>query len=430
MSMPFRFIHAADIHLDSPFRGLTKVPEVVRAELTDATFAALKRLTDTAIAEKVDFIVIAGDLFDEADRSLRAQLAFLKEWERLADNGITVFAIHGNHDHLGGKRAKLTLPSNVHIFGAEEMSYRPAFHRNGELVAYIYGMSYGERAVASNIAATYQTAPEAPYHIALLHANVGGDSGHDPYAPCTLEELARSGFDYWALGHIHKRQVLSEYPHVVYAGNTQGRNPKETGAKGCYIVDVIDSRNTNAKFTTLDSIRWLEEDVSIEGLATEQQLLQLLSHQIGVKLDEEDGCSIMLRVRLKGRGPLHDHIRSAYVCATILEQLQSEYEPTQGMPWIYVYELVAETGAELDWEALSVEDSFAGELLRLCNRLEENKEDWRSFAQSALQDISSHPKLGRIGRSKWDKPSNHWLEQAKELTLSLVAENRVDNNRS
>ncbi|GKU78269.1 DNA repair exonuclease [Paenibacillus sp. L3-i20] len=427
MNMPFRFIHAADLHLDSPFRGLSKAPDVVREELTEATFVSLRRLTDTAIAQKVDFIVIAGDLFDEADRSLRAQLALLKEWERLAINGIAVYAIHGNHDHLGGKRAKFVLPPNVHIFGADEMSYRPAFRRTGELAAYIYGMSYGERAVASNIAATYQIVPEGPYHIALLHANVGGDSGHDPYAPCTLEDLTGGGFHYWALGHIHKRQVLSEYPHVIYAGNTQGRNPRELGAKGCYIVDVIDSRNTEVRFTPLDSIRWLDEEVSITGLSTEQELLQLLNGKIGLKLDEGDGCSVMLRIRLTGRGSLHDRIMTPNVTAALVEQLRSEYEPSSGLPWIYIYDLVVQTGVQLDLQALSDEDSFAGELLRLCSRLESSDEEWRGFAEDALQPISAHSKLGRIGRKKWDELPNHWLEQAKELTLGLLASNKGDD---
>lgn len=421
MSAPFRFIHAADLHLDSPFKGLSKAPEVVKADLTASTFTALKKLTDTAIAENVDFIVISGDMFDEADSSLKAQLALVKEWEKLGTHGIGVFAIHGNHDHLGGKRAAMKLPSNVRLFGSEEMGCAAACRRTGEPVAYIYGMSYGKRSETRNLAAAYHPiSRDDVYHIALLHANVGGDPAHDSYAPCTLEELKGSGFQYWALGHIHKRELLHEYPHIVYPGNTQGRNPKETGAKGCYIVDVSDTGFTELRFTALDAIRWEEETVSIDGIATEQELLRTLDQIVAARLEAESGTSVMLRLRLTGRGELHHKVSQPHSTAALLEELQQEYEPLGGAPWIHVYDLAADTGVGLDLSALMEEESFTGELLRLSYQLERDEEEWSRFAQAALRDAREHAKLGRIGRKKWDELPVSWLNEARELTLGLM----------
>lgn len=427
MNSSFRFIHAADLHLDSPFRGLAKAPVAVREDLADSTFAAVRRLTDMAIAEKVDFIVIAGDLFDEADRSLRAQLTLLKEWERLEREGIAVFAIHGNHDHLGGKRAALTLPRNVHIFGADSASNKPAYRRNGELAAYIYGMSYRQRAETRNLAASYQLQSGAPYHIALLHANVGGNPTHDAYAPCSIDELVTSGFDYWALGHIHKRETLHENPHIVYSGNIQGRNPKETGAKGCYVVDVMSQKRTELRFVPLDTVRWVEKEVSIEGIATEQELLRRLQRTVATIREEEEGRSVMLRLLLHGRGDLHSKLNQPLALDTLLEELQEDELPMEGSPWLYCYSLTSHTGASIDWEVLSAEESFAGELLRLCLQLQQDEEAWRAFAQNALEDVKLHGKLGRIGRDKWDRLPAEWLEQARELTLGLIAAGDASN---
>lgn len=427
MAVPFRFIHAADLHLDSPFRGLAKAPERIRESLAGSTFAALRRLTETAIREQVDFIVLSGDLFDEADRSLRAQLLLLREWERLAEHQISVFVIHGNHDPLNGARAQLKLPDTVHIFGADHMEYRPAYRKNGELAAFVYGISYGTRVVTENVAASYRIQPEAPFHIALLHGNVDGDGTHDPYAPCALDELIDGkGFDYWALGHIHHRRVLHEYPHVVYAGNTQGRNPRETGAKGCYIVDVTATQAVELSFVPLDVVRWADYSLSIDQAASEQELLLQLEAAADRLAEGEEGRALMLRLHLIGRGQLHHKLSDPGVVRTLLEQLQENRQPGADDSWTFVYELEVHTGAELNWNELAVEDSFAGELYRLSGKLANDEDEWRDFAKVAVDGLAAHPKLGRLLRHKWDELPERWLEQARELTLGLIAADERD----
>lgn len=421
MTIPFRFIHAADLHLDSPFRGMSKLPDTLKEKLMASTFGALRRLTDTAIQEQVDFIVISGDLYDEADRSLKAQLFLLKEWERLQHYGISVFVIHGNHDPLNGARAELKLPSNVTQFGANGMEYRPAYCRNGELAAFVYGMSYGKRHVTENLAARYTPVEGAPFHIALLHGNVNGDLSHDPYAPCSLEELIGKGFDYWALGHIHTRKVMHEYPHVVYSGNIQGRNPRETGPKGCYLVEVSASKAVQLTFIPLDDVRWLDGGLPINGLNTEQELLQLLEEQVEQLAAQGDGRPVMVRLRLEGQGPLHHKLTEMITVRTLLEQLQ------QGSQYAWVYALEVNTRAEVRLAELEDENSFVGELFRLTQRLEQDQEAWRREAAVAIAPLSGHAKLGRLLRGHWDELPEHWLEQAKEHVLGLLtAEGRKD----
>jgi exonuclease SbcD len=422
MAVPFRFIHAADLHLDSPYGGFAKAPEHVRERLADSTFAALRRLTDAAIREQADFIVLSGDLFDAADRSLKAQLQLAREWERLGAHGIHVYAIHGNHDPLNGARAELQLPGHVHIFDAAGVAHRPAFRRSGELAAFVYGVSYGTRAVTENLAAGYRAADGAPFHIAMLHGNVGGDAAHDPYAPCALEELTAGdkGINYWALGHIHGRRVLHEYPHVVYSGNLQGRNPRETGAKGAYVVDVSASGDVKLAFLALDDVRWHEQTVGIDGIQTEQELLQALVEAAEQTVAEASGRPVMLRFHLAGRGALHEKLAERITIGTLLEQLQEELSYKAEDAWVHVYELAARTGAAFDWAELAGEDSFAGELYRLSERLADDEELWREFARAAVAPLASHARASRYVGAKLDELPERWLQQGRELALQLV----------
>lgn len=232
------FIHAADLHLDSPFYGISHLPEPIFARIKESTFASVRHMIDAAVREHVDFILLAGDLFDEANRSLKAQLFLKKQFERLRECGISVYVIFGNHDHLGGEWTPIEWPENVHIFSSA-VPEEKSFFKEGRRIASIYGFSYQARALMENQAARYRRSTDAPFHIGMLHGTLSGSEGHDPYCPFTHDDLVKSGMDYWALGHIHKRQVLSaEHPAVIYPGNTQARHIKETGDKGYYLVHV------------------------------------------------------------------------------------------------------------------------------------------------------------------------------------------------
>lgn len=424
--IPFRFVHAADLHLDSPFKGLTDVPDAVRQTLEEATFGALRRLTETAIAAEADFVVLAGDLYDEADRSLRAQAVLHQAWSRLSAAGIGVFAIHGNHDPLTGERARFALPDGVHVFGAGRIAEgKPAYRKDGKLAAFVYGISYGSRAVHDNLAPGYRPSPEADFHIALLHGNVDGHPGHDPYAPSALPDLTSGGMHYWALGHIHGRRVLHTYPHVVYSGNTQGRHSGETGPKGCYVVDVRESGEMKLTFAPLDEVRWLTADVPIDGIPDEEQLLAALETACEDAVQAAEGRAVMLSLRLSGRGPLHGKLTDARehrdLLSALRERVQTVY-PADAPGWVWVHRLDAATGPALDLERLAEEDSFAGEAFRLYRRLRLDTEDLEAFTDEALAGMMASARLRRLLKERGALRPDELLERAALRLAGMLAE--------
>ena len=237
-----RFIHTADLHLDSPFKGMTGMPPARLNELRESTFTAFNRLIDYAVETSPDFILIVGDIYDGEDRSLRAQRRFQEGMEKLHEAGIPVYITYGNHDHLSGNWTRFELPPNVHEFSAEveEVSLTV---RGLDVV--LHGFSYPNRHVREEMISNYPTASDnESFHIGLLHGSLAGNDTHAVYSPFTIRELQSKHYDYWAFGHIHQRQQLSEDPPIVYPGNIQGRHRNESGEKGFYEVELSKSDAT------------------------------------------------------------------------------------------------------------------------------------------------------------------------------------------
>ncbi|EBH4249007.1 exonuclease SbcCD subunit D [Listeria monocytogenes] len=256
-----QFLHMADLHLDSPFIGLSTLPQPLFSAMQESTFQSLERITTVAIKEAVDFVLIAGDVYDSEDQSVRAQARFAKEMKRLEAANIPVFMIHGNHDFIEKHKEKLALPSNVHVFSeqVEVMSHKTA---TGVSVN-IYGFSYNERHIRSSRVGEYKIQGDADFHIALLHGSeVSSSEEHDVYAPFRVQEISKKGFDYWALGHIHKRQLLAESPSIYYPGNIQGRNRKESGEKGASIITLSEA-STTIDFIGTSPIIWEEAVITL-----------------------------------------------------------------------------------------------------------------------------------------------------------------------
>ncbi|EAF2829710.1 exonuclease SbcCD subunit D [Listeria monocytogenes] len=256
-----QFLHMADLHLDSPFIGLSTLPQPLFSAIQESTFQSLERITTVAIKEAVDFVLIAGDIYDSEDQSVRAQARFAKEMKRLEAANIPVFMIHGNHDFIEKHKEKLALPSNVHVFSeqVEVMSYKTV---TGVSVN-IYGFSYNERHIRSSRVGEYKIQGDADFHIALLHGSeVSSSEEHDVHAPFRVQEISRKGFDYWALGHIHKRQLLAESPSIYYPGNIQGRNRKESGEKGASIITLSEA-STTIDFIGTSPIIWEEAVITL-----------------------------------------------------------------------------------------------------------------------------------------------------------------------
>lgn len=275
------FIHTADLHLDSPFTGLSHIPEHIFDKVRDSTFDALNQLVKTAITRKVDFVLITGDLFDNEKQSLKAQIRLKRAFEELRRYQINVYMSYGNHDFVNGNVHPVKFPDNVFVFPDEIVSSF-TFERNGKQIASIYGFSYENRSVTEDKTPEYQLSGEkTAFHIAMLHGSLSSNTDHDVYAPFQLRNLIEKDFDYWALGHIHTREILKEHPAVVYPGNIQGRNRKEIGEKGCYHTVLTDDGAT-MNFVPLQSIQFNKLRVDVSDCSD--------PHRLETKIQEEINC--------------------------------------------------------------------------------------------------------------------------------------------
>ncbi|TJY41365.1 DNA repair exonuclease [Cohnella pontilimi] len=423
MGVPFTFVHAADLHLDSPFKGLTKVPEAVRQRLRESTFEALRRLGNVVKQEGADFVVLAGDLYDAADRSLRAQLRLQRMLADWTAEGIGVFVVHGNHDPESGRQAKLDWPAGVHVFGSAGSAAEcvPAYRRSGELAAHVYGISYPTAAVTDNLAMRYRKQEGAPFHLALLHANVDGDPAHDNYAPCRLAELAAAGFDYWALGHVHDRRVLHEYPHVVYPGNIQGRSVRETGEKGVYVVRVSEAGEVRLDFRGTSDVLWMEKGVSIEGAEREQQLKDRLLEAAEEARHSAGGRPVVIRLRLEGRGVLHDALLADSAAEQWLDELREWLgSPEERDDWVWPESLSVRTAGAANLRGLAAEEGFLGEFVRRGIRASEDPALGRELTDEALDVFRSQPKIREWLSSRSDEDRAELIRRAMELTASML----------
>jgi DNA repair protein SbcD/Mre11 len=419
-----RFIHTADLHLGSPFKGLQGLPEELRTHVRDSTLEAFSRMIDLSIMEKVDFVVIVGDVYDAADRSLRAQLRFQHEMERLAEHGIAAFVIHGNHDPLeAGSRAQLRLPECVHIFSAREVETVSVDKQGRGTIACIHGISYAKAAVTENLAVRYRRTSDSMLQLGLLHANVDGEPGHDNYAPCSRKDLQAAGLDYWALGHIHSRRVLSEAQPIVYPGNPQGRSIRETGPKGCYLVEVSASGDIRLDFRVTDELRWNELYVPIDGLETEQELRELIGDRMELARREADGRPVMARMIFGGRGKLHRLLQNEAMMEEWIQAMREEELLQQrGGSWIWIESHRVRSGLPIDLAGLLAENGFLGDLLRLSEELAADKEQLSAFAREALEVLIAHPKAGREAEALASEEAAEWLRAAAELAVLRIAE--------
>ena len=382
-----RFVHAADLHLDSPFRGIrNQAPAHVADTLGSATFDAYRNIIDLCVREHVDALLVAGDIYDGADRSLRAQLRFVDGLARLDSDGIRSFICHGNHDPLDGWEARLDLPAGCIRFGREVEGF-PVFPDEPER-ATVYGVSYPTREVRENLTPHFVGAGSGQgFKIGLLHANVGNNPDHDPYAPCSVSDLADTGLDYWALGHVHTRQTLRETgPAIVYPGNPQGRHPNEAGARGVYLVEVDDHGVVRLDFRAMDVVRWETLSLDIGPLDTEQDLLNAVNDQAEDSLAEAQGRPVVARLEVTGRGALHRWLNSAGTAEDIREQLNDNYA-NRGA-WLWCEGVRLGTASPVDRELVALREDFVGDLARLAGEMR-GSEDAVAELRRVLQPLYS-----------------------------------------
>jgi len=299
-----RFIHAADAHIDSPLKGLEVHDGAPVDVLRGATRRAFENLIQLAIDEHIDFLVIAGDLYDGDWKDYSTGLFFRRQMARLDEQGIPVYLIAGNHDAASVISKKLSLPENVHVF-----STRAA--ESVEVVGHpvvIHGRGFPNRAVPENLVLEYPASVPNKFNIGLLHTSLTGRTGHDTYAPCSETELRQKGYGYWALGHIHQPEIMSQGPDswIVFAGNCQGRDAREVGPHGCWMVTVNDSLEVdNVEWQELDVVRWQVLEINLTGVTAEAEVLGHVTKAMVSAIREAAGRLVAARIVFTGATPLH-----------------------------------------------------------------------------------------------------------------------------
>lgn len=396
----FRFIHASDLHLGSAFEGIASVAPDAASRLERATYDALERLVQIALAEEAAFVVLAGDVCNRAEGSLRAELALRKAAAALATSGIALFLVYGNHDFLAPTRPDLDWPDNTHVFPPEGGEPR-IVERDGRAIATVFGMSYGRRDERENLAARFPKPPRDIFSVAVLHTACGSAPGHEPYAPCKLEDLVDKGYDYWALGHVHNHVVLREAaPAVVYPGSTQGLNPKETGPRGCCVVDVVEDRRVAIRFQPTDSVRWYAETVDIGGMEREQDLLNAMEGRLRHLAEGLEGDRTgLVRFRLAGRGPLHRWLRDERNRTELTEHLLGQVGRLPAPVWTEA--VLDETRPEVDLDERREAQDFLGDFLRLSQEIRSNPERLRELAQEAAKQLTAQH-VSALRRLGWE----------------------------
>lgn len=360
---PFKFVHTADLHLDSPFLGISRLNESVADELREATFRTFERILDICIDQSVDFLLIAGDVYNSRDRSLRAQLRFRDGLRRLDDAGISAFVVHGNHDPLDSWAATLEWPERVHIFGGKKVE-RVVVEDSGNAFAQIYGISYPTREIRRNLAREFPRVDDGPFAIGLLHCSVGDATGHEPYAPCTVEDLVNAGMDYWALGHVHNRTIVClEDPVIAYPGNPQGCNVGEQKERGCYLVRVNEEGHSTLDFVPVDTIRWFWETLRIEQAGNEDELIHAVESLCGAMRGQAGNRPALCRITLTGRSPMHRKLTQP----GFVDDLASAIRESEGDrdPPVWLERIEVDTRPVVDIEARRSGQDFLSDLLAL-----------------------------------------------------------------
>lgn len=298
-----RLLHAADLHVDSPLRGLSAYAGAPVEAIRSATRRALANMVELALAEKADAVLLAGDIFDGDWPDYNTGLYFRSQMSALLAADIEVYLVSGNHDAASQISRRLDLP------GVEQLSKTaPDSQYSKRLDLVVHGQGFPVRDVRDNLALGYPDAVPGYFNVGLLHTALSGRDGHDNYAPCKVDDLTAKGYDYWALGHVHTRETVSTDPHIIFPGNIQGRHAREAGPKGCVIVDVAADGAVTPRFEPLDVVRWEHLKVDVSSAADESDAVDLARAALIRAHDEADGRLLAARVSFVGVSEAHDRL--------------------------------------------------------------------------------------------------------------------------
>ena len=306
--MPFRFIHTADLHLDSPLTSLA----LRNADLGDlvrgATRKALERIVDLAVSEAVDAVIIAGDLYDGSQTSMATALFLMGQMRRLEAAGIRVFLIRGNHDAQSQITRELTFPPNVHVFDGRGKPVKAGALESGREI-HVHGVSFVSPHAPASLLPTYRAPVPDTINIGLMHTSLAGASRHDPYAPVGIADLSAHGFDYWALGHIHQRRVHLEKPWIVMPGNPQGRDINESGPKGVTLATIEEDGTITCAAHPVAVAIFERLSIDLTGIDDWHGMLDRIETLLAAARAAAGGAHLVARLLLTGATPLAWRLR-------------------------------------------------------------------------------------------------------------------------
>jgi DNA repair protein SbcD/Mre11 len=376
-----RFIHCADLHLDSPLHGLSRYEGAPAAEMREATRRAFVNVIDLTLEREADFLLIAGDVFDGDWQDFNTGLFFADQLRRLADANISVFIVRGNHDALSKISKSIALPRNTQVFKTSKATTLI----DERLGIAIHGQSFASAAVSDDLAAGYPAVHKDLFNIGLLHTALAGREGHEPYAPTTAERLSDKGYQYWALGHVHSREIVSQNPWIVFPGNTQGRHARELGPKGCTIVEASpDDGVSSVEFLETDVARWLHLPIDLTDMANEDDLQEAVQQTVRAAVTKASDRLLALRISVSGRTALHARIMSdgELFRANARSWIN---EASNGTAWLE--KIAIRVSAPLDLVALAGRDDPIGWLLRKLDALAADPAELTRLAEMALSDL-------------------------------------------
>ncbi|MCR4289138.1 MAG: DNA repair exonuclease [Candidatus Scalindua sp.] len=412
MTARIKFIHCADLHLDSPFQGLTTKEPSLADRFKHATNDAFVKIIDLCLSEKVDFLTIAGDTFDGADRSLRAQILLRDQLERLYKADIPVIIVAGNHDPLCDWLTEIKYPENVHLLESDKVD-KVTIEKNGKVITTIFGISYGIREVTENLSLKFLAKAKDTVSIGMLHANVGSKKEHAAYSPCTINDLKAANMDIWLLGHIHTPEVLCDNPLILYPGNIQGRHINEDGPRGCYIIMIDSSRKISYEFKPVQNILWKQEEINVKNILTLIELADLLSDKCEDELSKliNDEKGIVIRWKLTGSSPLYHELTMTGKIEETKEILVERF--FNQTPFVFPESIRLSIKPERKREDYLNQENFIGDFLRLAGKVENDDQ-----MKSALLEMLNQPLSNRTIRK--------YIEEVNEKDLLDILEDSVN----
>ena len=417
----FRFIHAGDIHLDSPLGQLRSLDQSAADAVAMASRVSFQKIIDLAVEREVAALIVAGDLFDGPVRDASGALWADSQLKKLVRAGIEVILIRGNHDAISGAGKASRWSHGIVELG----STAPQTHLIDRVGLAVHGQSFGARAVTQDLAANYPRMLNGYFNVGLLHTSLAGSSAHEPYAPTTLSVLESLGYQYWALGHIHKRSEISLSNHcwIGYCGNAQGRHIRESGPKGCYLGHVQDGKLWNVEFVSTDTVRWYEVCVDVSTASRLNDLDDQVFSAIGELATQANSRHLAVRVTLTGHSHLHATLSDPFVVERLTTTLSDRVHEL-GNVWLESVKIATEmpearsSSADIDLPLQCLRDVVddirlaAGQQTQLHKSLEELSRKVRG-------------ELETVGWTLWEE--NHrqdelerLLEQAADLLRSRI----------